>query len=569
MTSVRRLDQLAFLPRPRRVQSVEGTCARRNVSARVDPGWGHRQGYHISIRPLGIEVIGSDPPGLAYGLTTLGQAERECGRTIPCGEIEDWPGFPIRGVMLDVSRDKVPSMETLQSLVQMLAELKYNHIELYMEHTFAYSRHKEVWAHASPLTAAEIRRLDALCRSLHIDLVPNQNSFGHLHRWLSLPRYRRLAECPDGFNFPWGQRSREPFSLAPTEAASIDFLDELYGELLPCFSSALFNVGLDETYDLGQGRSREECERRGKGAVYLDFLKRVHELVSRHGRTMLYWGDIIAQHPRLIPELPRDAVALEWGYEADHPFESHAEMFEASGVPWWVCPGTSSWNSIAGRTDNCMGNMHAAAEAGLKHGASGFLVTDWGDNGHMQTLPVSFLGLAAGAAAGWCVESSAKVDVARALDVHIFEDAAGRMGSLSRHLGNAYLTAGDGMKNASPLFHFINPLADAPLPHSVTASSLRETRAQMNAMAGAIEESRMARADARLIKEEYGLTLRMLLHACDRGIAVLEGTLADPAAASRLKADMAALTAAYRRIWKARNRPGGLSQSVGRLERLY
>jgi hypothetical protein len=202
------LDTLAFLPTPRKVRTAEGTCTGKKLATRVHPGSCPAQGYRISIRPSGVELTGADEPGLAYGLATLNQAKRECGRAIPCGDIEDWPDFPIRGVMLDVSRNKVPSMETLLSLIEMLAGLKYNHLQLYMEHTFAYSQHKEVWAHASPLTGREIRRLDAFCGARHIELVPNQNSFGHLHRWLSLPRYRGFAECPEGFTFPLGGAQR-------------------------------------------------------------------------------------------------------------------------------------------------------------------------------------------------------------------------------------------------------------------------------------------------------------------------------------------------------------------------
>jgi Flp pilus assembly protein TadB len=36
-------------------------------------------------------------------------------------------------------------------------------------------------------------------------------------------------------------------------------------------------------------------------------------------------------------------------------------------------------------------------------GAIGYLVTDWGDNGHWQQLPISFFGLVAGAGFSWNV----------------------------------------------------------------------------------------------------------------------------------------------------------------------
>jgi len=100
-----------------------------------------------------------------------------------------------------------------------------------------------------------------------MELVPNQNSFGHMHRWLKLPRYRRLAECPDGFDWPWGGHSDEPFSLDPTNPESLRFIAGLYEELLPPFSSRKFNVGCDETFDRGPGSSKEECERKGKWRV--------------------------------------------------------------------------------------------------------------------------------------------------------------------------------------------------------------------------------------------------------------------------------------------------------------
>src|SRR6185295_14483144 len=143
-----------------------------------------------------------------------------------------------------------------------------------------------------------------------------------------------------------------------------------------------------------------------------------HKLVQKHGRRMQFWGDIILQHPELIGELPKVLIALEWGYEASHPFAADTEKFARAGVPFYVCPGTSSWNAIAGRTENALGNLAAAAEHGLANGAIGYLNTDWGDSGHWQPLPVSYLGFAYGAAMSWCAESARSLDLQGALNVH-------------------------------------------------------------------------------------------------------------------------------------------------------
>ena len=208
--------------------------------------------------------------------------------------------------MLDISRSKVPTLETLFDLVDMFSGWKINHLELYTEHTFAYENHREVWAQASPMTGEDILSLDAYCRERFIELVPNQNSFGHMHHWLELPRYNHLAECPEGFELTLHGHTSQmpPFSLNPTDPRSVEFMGELFSELLPHFSSEKFNVGCDETWDVGRGRSARAVEEKGAGRVYLDYLLGIHDLVKRHRRTMHFWGDIIIQHPELVPELP-------------------------------------------------------------------------------------------------------------------------------------------------------------------------------------------------------------------------------------------------------------------------
>jgi hexosaminidase len=85
-------------------------------------------------------------------------------------------------------------------------------------------------------------------------------------------------------------------------------------------------------------RNKARAEEVGIGRLYIDFLKQIHREVRARGYTMQFWGDIITHYPELVRELPRDAVALEWGYEADHPFDAHGALFAASGIPFYVCP---------------------------------------------------------------------------------------------------------------------------------------------------------------------------------------------------------------------------------------
>ena len=157
------------------------------------------QSFRLRIAPGGVRVEAEDRAGLFYAVQALRSlcAGTDTSR-LPCLTAEDAPDFPVRGLMLDVSRDKVPTMHTLFALVDLLASLRYNQLQLYVEHTFAYPGHEEVWQNASPFTPEEIRTLDAYCAARCIELIPNQNSFGHLERWLAHPRYRVLAELPQG-----------------------------------------------------------------------------------------------------------------------------------------------------------------------------------------------------------------------------------------------------------------------------------------------------------------------------------------------------------------------------------
>src|SRR2546428_673040 len=191
---------------------------------------------------------GGEAGGLRAAEADFRQLRRECGGLLPCLKIRDWPDFPRRGVMLDISRGRVPKLATLLDLVEHLADFKINELQLYTEHTFAYRKYKSVWRGWGALTAAEIRKLDTRCRELGIDLVPNQNSFGHLREFLAHPPLKKLAEVAAPFESDTGDFIRHPTTLAPNHPGTLPFLRGLYDELLPNFSSEFFNVGCDETW---------------------------------------------------------------------------------------------------------------------------------------------------------------------------------------------------------------------------------------------------------------------------------------------------------------------------------
>ena len=456
--------------------------------------------------------------------------------------------FAVRSYMLDISRDKVPTMGTLKQLVEILEKFNYNQLQLYTEHTFAYSKHESVWKDASPMTAQEVRELDLFCAMHGIDLVPNQNSFGHLERWLVKPEYNHLAELPHGgAPLPWGGFKKDPTTLCPTDPASLDFLAGLYDELLPNFESRLFNIGCDETFDLlGEGRSAAAVKEKGEGRVYLEFLLKVAELVRKRGKRPMFWGDVILRHPELVPELPKDLIALDWGYEGNHPFMDEAAKFAAAGLDFYVCPGTSSWNSLAGRVENMRENMIAAERAGHLHGAKGFMVTDWGDGGHWQPLAASLPGLILGGNLAFSGASAAKMDLEDALDA-VMEVPLG--GTLLR-LGTLYLRGGALRANASELFRILANDRGYSRHPGLTDPVLAEI--------SSIAEG--CRHDAaRFAGGAYpNVWAQEIMYMAN---------LVDAACNRRDEKRLRFLREEHGRVWRLRNREGGRADSLARLPR--
>ncbi len=484
----------------------------------------HASGYSLNITASGVSLGYFDEEGLRAGVATLRQLFREYGRCLPCLAIRDYPDFPKRGLMLDVSRGRVPRLETLFELTSHLADFKINEFQLYTEHTFAYRNYEAVWRDWGPLKGEDILKLDAHCRKLGIELVPNQNSFGHLRYWLAYPPLKKLAETAEPWPDQGGAFLRHPATLAPNHPGTLPFLRELYDELLPNFTSNRFNVGCDETWDLGRGQTEALCKKVGKGRVYLDFLKKIYRETRARGKQMLFWGDIILNHPELVKELPKDVVALNWGYEAKHPFEKEAAVFARSKVPFYVCPGTSTWMTLIGRHDTAFANLQSAAITGKKYGAIGYLNTDWGDGGHLQPLAVSYLPYLVGAAVSWCAASYDVKLLVPVLNRDVFQDPTGKTGEAALALGFAHRKLKYFAPNVTPFGATIA----APPPKKlelfcrdglkyyarIAPKNLRAALAEVEKQLSVLQHARPVSPPAKVLSAELNLAARIAAQSC-------------------------------------------------------
>ena len=556
-----------LLPKPRSVTELGGTVPDTQPRERTDPSI-PSEGYRLTVSSGRVELAGGDDAGLFYGRATLEQLRRLApDGELPAVEIDDHPDNAVRGVMLDVSRDKVPTMDTLHALIDRLASLKLNHVQLYTEHTFAYRDHEPVWRNASPFTADEIRELAGFCRERHVTLTPNQNCLGHMERWLRHDRYLPLAISPDGWTDPLG-RHHGPSTLDPSNPRSLELARSLLAELLPNFDAPWVHVGLDEPWELGDDRLGE----------YTTYLRALRDAPETRGLEMLVWGEILYYHPELLGDVPEGVSVCVWGYEATYPFQRYADRITGAGLPLWVCPGTSSWNTIGGRWTNARANLLQAAETATD--ARGYLVTDWGDSGHLQYLPVSEPPLAFAAAVSWCLERNQGLDVAPALDTHVFDDPAGELGAALLALGDAYALVEPATPNMSALclpLYFPEVSLGRRYTKRFTTEGFRgpdvdAVRSRLDDVRAMVGRSASRRPDASLVSNEIGCACDLLDVLCgdiDARVAG-DGTIEAVDATTRtgLADRLAPLLDRHRELWLARNRPGGLDDSVSVLGRV-
>jgi len=385
-----------------------------------------KDGYELIIEKNMVQLTGNSSSGLFCGIQTLSQLVRHYGHRLPGCEITDEPDFAYRGFYHDVARGKVPKLETLKWLVDRLAELKINMFQLYIEHTFAFRFDPEIAQEASPLLPEEILELDQYCRDRRIDLVPSLQSFGHMAGILSLPRYRHLADVE--LTRSWDELSWHDRMVGATintnDPDALALLEKMHDHYLPLFESKYVNVCADETYDLGKGKTRELAEEIGKGRLYLRHVNYLNRLVAKHEKRMMFWGDIVKHHPDLVPEIPRNAILLNWGYHRDTDYDS-TQLFTDTGLDVFVCPGVSGWNRILNGVNNADLNIRRYAEAGKKYGAVGLLNTDWGDHGHYNLLAGSFHGIVLGAAMAWNIEGPEPDEFDRRWGALYFDDPEG------------------------------------------------------------------------------------------------------------------------------------------------
>ena len=376
------------------------------------------QSYELIVSDK-VYINYGDDAGAFYGSVTLNQLLKM--EEIQYLEIFDKPDLEIRGFMYDISRNKVPTLATLKGIVDMMVPLKMNHFELYVEgFSFEYKSFSEYLEKDGFITVEEYLELQDYCFERFIDFVPNQNGFGHMAPWLAYEEFKELRISPEGMHL-WG-RFRPASTLNPLHEGSLELVKKMYKDMLPMCKSTHFNMNFDEPFELGRGLTEEKAKEVGVGNLYIDYALKVYEEIKKYGKTPIIWGDVLLKHPDLLHRLPEDLMFVDWGYDANYPFEEHCKMLKEKGVKFLCAPATTGWCTWSGRMFDWLESITNAVLSVKRNGGLGILLTEWGDFGHLQSLPINYAPLVFAGLFSWNAQEGTILTLRDYLNQYVFED---------------------------------------------------------------------------------------------------------------------------------------------------
>src|SRR6266498_412501 len=275
------------------------------------------ESYQIEISDKQAALMAPTVVGVLRGLETLLQlvdADRD-GYFLPGIRIQDQPRFPWRGLLIDVGRHYEPP-EVLKRNLDAMAAVKLNvfHWHLTEDQGFRVESKKFPKLHLMGsdglyYTQDQVREIIAYARERGIRVVPEFDIPGHSTSWLV--GYPELGSAPGPYQIERRAGIFEP-ALDPTRDQVYKFLDGFLGEMASLFPDAYMHIGGDENEGKQWDRNPQiQAFMKSKGikdnhALQTYFNKRLLQILSKHGKTMMGWDEIFQ------PELPQEVVIQSW-----------------------------------------------------------------------------------------------------------------------------------------------------------------------------------------------------------------------------------------------------------------
>ncbi len=348
------------------------------------------EGYLLDVSQDGVVIIGESATGRYYGVMTLVQIldYQKKSLVIPGVSIRDWPQQKMRGITDDLSRGQVSTMENFKKIVRFLSRHKLNVYSPYIEDIFVFKKYPAIGKGRGEITAAEMKELDVYAKRYHVELIPTFETLGHWENILILPEYVKYAEFPGAH------------TVNVSDEAVYTMLDDMIGQLSDAFSSPYFNMAADESWDVGLGANKDRVAASDLATVHAEHYKRLFDIIKKHKKKPMMYGDVILNNPTILDKIPKDVVIIDWHYGAQDSFSSPA-AFKNAGFPFVVSPAVWNFTGPFPNYVNTMINVQNLNRDGFRNGSLGLLTSNWNDYGGEALREFNYYGYAWTAECAW------------------------------------------------------------------------------------------------------------------------------------------------------------------------
>ena len=298
------------------------------------------------------------------------------------------------GVMIDMSRNAVMSIDGLKRFLPLLKKMGYNCVMLYTEDTYEVNNEPYFGYMRGRYSKAEMKEIDAFAASLGMTVIPCIQTLAHLNtifRWGKFPR-----DCND--------------ILLTDDERTYELIDNMFSTLSECFSSRKIHIGMDEALMLGRGKHLDIHGYEPVNTIMKRHLERISKIAEKYDYELMIWSDMFFRPwnngdytipkrdiPKdVIDSLPKNVTPVYWDYyqSKESTYSDMLENHKQLSNKTWFAGGSWCWLGFIPFNRFTLQSMIPAIDACKKNQTKDIIFTMWGDDGaecsHFSQLPSLF-----------------------------------------------------------------------------------------------------------------------------------------------------------------------------------
>lgn len=334
---------------------------------------GRKESYLLEVSEHRVRIRATDAAGLYYGLQTLLQLRNPQGEIFAV-TIMDWPDTRLRAMNYDL-RQTFSKPELLVRYLADFSNYKINAVLIEYEDKFPFRKYPELTHLQHALNPEQLEALLGAAKEHFIEIIPLQQSFGHLEYVLRHDRWRHLRETESSTG-----------EICPSRPESYQLITDLLEEMMEAHpDSPYIHLGCDEVYSLCECAQCREAFGGIRERAFIAFLNRLIEFTSSRGRTPVFWHDMLDKcPPEELAKLDPRSVAMIWIYNGrniEAEVSGLADKFRALGIEVMGAPAVRSFDSAEHQNypvlDNRTDNLRQWAEAAGRLHLDCVVATNW------------------------------------------------------------------------------------------------------------------------------------------------------------------------------------------------